>query len=177
MAALKEYADALFMLTEELGTSERVQRELGDATHVLSDNREYISLLETPALPMDEKLGLVDRAFESFDESLLSFLKILTEKRLIRHLGDVLRDYSALYDESRGILRVEAISAVALSEAQLNAIAEKLSAKCKKQAIVSNTVSPEILGGLKLRYSGTQLDGSVKTRLDKIEASLKNVIV
>lgn len=177
MAVLKEYADALFMLTEELGTSDCVQRELSDAARALADNREYISLLETPALPMEEKLGLVDRAFKSFDESLLSFLKILTEKRLIRYLGDVLRDYSSLYDESRGILRVEAISAVALSDTQLNAIAEKLSVKCKKQAIVSNTVSPEILGGLKLRYSGTQLDGSVKTRLDKIEASLKSVIV
>ncbi len=177
MAALKEYADALFMLTEELGTSDCVHRELSDAARALADNREYISLLETPALPMEEKLGLVDRAFKSFDESLLSFLKILTEKRLIRYLGDVLRDYSSLYDESRGILRVEAISAVALSDTQLNAIAEKLSAKFKKQAIVSNTVSPEILGGLKLRYSGTQLDGSVKTRLDKIEASLKSVIV
>ena len=43
--------------------------------------------------------------------------------------------------------------------------------------IVKNTVSPEILGGVKLRYSGIQLDGSVKTRLDKFEASLKNTVI
>ena len=177
MAALKEYADALFMLTEELGTSERVLSELNDAKDAILENKEYVSLLETPALPMEEKLRLVDQAFASFDESLLSFLKILTEKRLIRYIGDVLRDYITLFDESRGILRVEAISAVALTDAEIAAIERKLSAKCEKTAIVRNTVKPEILGGITLRYSGIQLDGSIKSRLEKLEASLKNVIV
>ena len=74
-------------------------------------------------------------------------------------------------------MRVEAISAVALTDAEIAAIERKLSAKCEKTAIVRNTVKPEILGGITLRYSGIQLDGSVKTRLEKLEASLKNVIV
>ena len=53
----------------------------------------------------------------------------------------------------------------------------KLSAMTGKKIILKNTISPEILGGVKLRYSGIQLDGSVKTRLDKFEASLKNTVI
>ena len=30
---------------------------------------------------------------------------------------------------------------------------------------------------MKLRYSGVQLDGSVKTRLDKFEDALKNTVI
>jgi len=177
MAALKEYARALFMLTEELGTSERVLAELDCAKCAISENPEYTNLLETPALPMEEKLSLVGEAFSQFDESLLSFLKILTEKRLIRYIADVYRDFRDMHDEARGILRAEAISAVPLTEGEISALAKKLGDKTGKRAIISNTVSPEILGGIKLRYSGIQLDGSVRSRLDRLEESLKGVIV
>ena len=44
-----------------------------------------------------------------------------------------------------------------------------------KKIILKNTVKPEILGGVMLRYSGIQLDGSVKSRLDAFERSLKNL--
>ena len=44
-----------------------------------------------------------------------------------------------------------------------------------KKIILTNTVKPEILGGVMLRYSGIQLDGSVKSRLDAFSRSLKNL--
>jgi len=56
-------------------------------------------------------------------------------------------------------------------------MAEKLASTTGKKIIIKNTVTPEILGGVKLRYSGKQLDGSVKTRLDKFEQSLKNTVI
>ena len=46
-----------------------------------------------------------------------------------------------------------------------------------KTIILTNTVDPSILGGVKLRYLGVQLDGSVKTRLDKFEDALKNTVI
>ena len=92
-------------------------------------------------------------------------------------LPDILKEFEALYDERFGILRVEAISARKMTESQIALLKEKLEKEKQKTVIITNTVSPEILGGLKLRYSGIQLDGSLKTRLDKIEDSLKNVIV
>ena len=177
MVDVKEYERALFMLTEELGVTERVMEELKTAGTLIKENPKYVSLLETPALPIEEKLSLVNGAFSSFDESLLSFLKILTEKRLLRYTPEISRGFNVLFDESRGILRVEAISAVALTEEEARKIKERLEKKCGKTVILTNTVSPEILGGVKLRYSGTQLDGSLKTRLETLKANLKSVIV
>ena len=87
------------------------------------------------------------------------------------------REFSALYDKSRGIEHVEAVTAVAMTDAQISKMAEKLSAMTGKTVVIKNTVAPEILGGVKLRYSGTQLDGSVKTRLDSFEKSLKNTVI
>lgn len=177
MVDVKEYERAIFMLAEELGVTERIMEELKIAGELIKDNPKYVSLIETPALPMEEKLSLIDGAFSSFDESLLSFLKILVEKRLLRYVPEISRGFVSLYDDSRGILRAEAISAVALSKEQLEKIKERLEKKCEKTVIITNTVSPDMLGGVTLRYSGTQLDGSLKTRLDKLKANLKGAIV
>ena len=69
------------------------------------------------------------------------------------------------------------MTAVAMSEGQIAALKAKLIAETGKKIIIKNTVDPTILGGVKLRYSGKQIDGSVKTRLDAFSESLKNIIV
>ena len=61
--------------------------------------------------------------------------------------------------------------------AQIKAMTAKLISLTGKKIVLKNTVDPGILGGVKLRYSGIQLDGSVKTRLDGFEKSLKSVVL
>lgn len=177
MIARLEYAKALFMLAEEENACEAVLLDLRCAVAAVKNNENYLELLDTPALPKEEKLQLVDKAFSSLSEYVINLIKILCEKRMSRELPDILKEYEALYDEKFGILRVEAVSARPMSDMQISALKEKLEKERQKTVIITNTVNPEILGGLKLRFSGIQLDGSLKTRLDKIEASLKNVIV
>lgn len=177
MIARLEYAKALFMLAEEENACEKVLLDLRCAVAAVKENESYLELLDTPALPKEEKLKLVDEAFSYLSESVLNLIKILCEKRQTRLLPDVLREYEALYDESFGILRVEAVSARPMTNEQISRLKEKLEKEKQKTVVITNTVEPGILGGLKLRFSGLQLDGSLKTRLDKIEASLKNVIV
>jgi F-type H+-transporting ATPase subunit delta len=177
MIAELEYAKALFMLAEEEDTCEATLLDLRTVIAAVKKNESYLELLDTPALSKEEKLSLIDEAFKSISVSVVNFIKILCEKRFVRILPSVLKEYEALYDEKFGILRVEAISARPMSHEQLEALREKLEKEKQKTVVLTNTVNPEILGGLKLRFSGVQLDGSLKTRLDKIEASLKNVIV
>lgn len=177
MIARLEYAKAVFMLAEEENSCEKTLFDLRTAVAAIKENENYFELLDTPALPKEEKLKLVDEAFSSLSEHVLNTIKILCEKRMSRTLPDILKEYEALYDEKFGILRVEAVSARKMTDSQISALKEKLEKEKNKTVIIKNTVNPEILGGLKLRFSGLQLDGSLKTRLDKIEASLKNVIV
>lgn len=177
MTGAQEYGKALFLITEEDGKTERVLADIKTAKAVFEKNPEYANLLDTPALPKDERVGLVDKAFSGLDESLVNLIKIVTERRIAHLFGKIADEYLALYDESRGIERVEAVTAVALTDAQKKALTEKLGRLTGKTVIVKNTVDRTILGGVKLRYSGVQLDGSVKTRLDKFEAALRDTVI
>lgn len=172
-----EYGKALFLLSEERGTTDVLLADVRIAKAVLTENPKYSKLADTPALSKDEKTALIAEAFASLDPDLVSLLKILCEKHSVCDFCKVADAYFALYDESRGIERVEAITAVAMSNSQLDAMKAKLEAITGKKIIITNKIDRAILGGVKLRYAGIQLDGSLKKRLDTLEASIKNIII
>lgn len=177
MTAGKEYGRALFMLSEERDTTDKVLADITAVDEIFKDNPKYVKLLDTPAVTKAEKLSLVDEAFSTLDEHVTNLIKILCERHSVFTFSEVRRAFSELYDASRGIEHVEAVTAVAMTPSQLERMNERLSAMTGKKIIIKNTVAPQILGGVKLRYSGTQLDGSVKTRLDSFEKSLKNTVI
>ena len=177
MVDAREFAKALFLLSEEEGNSDSTLGDVRLAEAVFSENPDYVKLLDTPAIEKSEKLSLIDDALSSVNVNLKNLIKILCERHSVYEISRVCAAYSALYDESRGIERVEAITAVPMSEEQLSALAEKLERITSKRVVINNQTDPSILGGIKLRYSGVQLDGSVKTRLDSFEEKLKSIVI
>ena len=173
----REYGRALFLLTEEVGSTERVRDEALAVSELLSANPDYEKMLDTPALSREERTALIDEAFSSFDVNLVNLVKILTERRMAHAITRTLACYEDEYMESRGIIRAEVVSAIALSEAQSERLKAKLSGITGKQIIISNTVDPSLLGGIKLRYMGIQRDGSVKTRLEDFSRALTEAVI
>ena len=177
MSGALNYANALFSLSEELGTSEGVLADLNVTSEILTSYPEYVRLLDTPAVSVPEKLSLIDEAFSPVTETVVSVIKILAEKHSVHLFSEIAKGYMALYNESRGICTAEIISAVELSEAQIQKLKEKLTNMTGKTIVIKNTTDKSLLGGVKLRYLGKELDGSLKARLTAIEKSLKNTII
>ena len=177
MIDAKEYGRALFLITEEENLSDKVLADVKTAEKALRLNPEYVKLLDSPAIPKEERVALADKAFGSLNVNLLNLIKILIERRSMRYFTKVAEEYYSLYDSSRGILRVEAVTAIPLTDSQRDAMTKKLSSSLNKTVVLTNTVDKSTLGGVKIRYSGVQLDGSVKTRLDKFESALKNSVI
>ena len=171
MTVARDYAKALFMLTEELGTTEEVKDDVTVCRKVFLENPSYLTLTDTPALALSEKLSLVDEAFSGIDTSVCNLIKILCEKHSVHLFPELAKEYLAFYNEAR------VISAVPLSESQLESIKAKLRSMTGKTVVLNNKIDNEVLGGIKLRYMGIQLDGSLKSRLDSIEKGLKNTIL
>jgi F-type H+-transporting ATPase subunit delta len=165
------------MLTEELGTTEAALSDVRVSEVAFRENPSYTTLTDTPALSPEVKLSLISEAFASVDESVGNLIKILCERHSVYLFPEVAKEYVDLYNESRGICTAEAISATPLTDKQMKAISDKLAAMTGKTIILKNTIDPAVLGGLKLRYMGTQLDGSLRARLDAIESGIKKTIL
>lgn len=177
MRGAENYGRAVFMLAEECGKVEEVFSDLSSVCDALEREPEYTRLLDNPALARCERLSLVDRTLSPVLPEVRDFIKYLSERRAVSTLPAAMAEFSALRDERLGIERVEAVTAVPMSDGQCDALKSRLAALTGKTVIIKNTVDPGILGGMKLRYSGVQLDGSVKTRLDKLEKQLSQIIV
>lgn len=171
------YGEALFSLAEELGETENVKSDIGTLQAVINASPEYLKMLDSPALSREERLALIDGSLASLNKSLVNTAKLLTEKRLAHTIPKVLEHFIKAYERSRGIERVEVISAIPLSESQKARLKAKLEGITKKQIIINNTHDPALLGGMKLRYMGLELDGSVKTKLDGFEKSLSELVI
>ena len=173
----KNYGDALFMLAKELDEIDSVKNDFDTLCEVLEQNSEYLKLLDTPSLSREERVKLVDSAFSSLNRNLVNMVKILTERRLVYLIHKIRDAYMSAYDEHYCIERVEAISAIPLNTEQLKKLQLKLEKATGKQIVVTNTIDSSIIGGMKLRYLGIQLDGSIKTKLDNFEKSLKDLVI
>ena len=110
------------------------------------------------------------------NNDLKNFLKILVEKGRISSLKSIELTFKELLNDKHNIIEGTVISAIALTEKQVKELEEKLSKKYNKNVTLENEVDQSILGGVLVRLGNTQIDGSVKTRLNYIKDQLTQVI-
>ena len=177
MDNVKCYAEALFSLSLEEGKCDKVYEDAHIALGALSESMEYLSILDTPHLSIDERVAMIDSAFGSLDGHLTNLIKILAEAKRAHLLVKILREYESLYDEYKGIFNAHVTSAVAMSDGQVEGLRIKLRSLTGKEPRIINTVDPSVLGGIKLRFEGKQVDGTVKGRLEGFEKKLRDLVI
>ena len=171
------YAEALFQLSEEENITKEIYNELHDVVEVIKNNKELDNVLKSPLVAKNEKTQLIEALFNNkINNNLKNFLKILVEKGRISSLKSIELPFKELLNDKHTIIEGTVISAIALTEKQVKELEEKLSKKYNKNVTLENEVDQSILGGVLVRLGNTQIDGSVKTRLNNIKDQLTQVI-
>ena len=171
------YAEALFQLSEEENITKEIYNELHDVVEVIKNNKELDNVLKSPLVAKNEKTQFIEALFNNkINYDLINFLKILVEKGRISSLKSIELTFKELLNDKHNIIEGTVISAIALTEKQVKELEEKLSKKYNKNVTLENEVDQSILGGVLVRLGNTQIDGSVKTRLNNIKDQLTQVI-
>ena len=169
------YGKALYELAVEEGKSEQIAAELRLIDSAVEQG--YVNLMDSPAVSKEEKCGLLRSAFGKADQLLQNFLFILCEKRAFYRFSACVAAYFSAKDEAENILRATAITALPMEQRQIDALRRKLSELTGKQVILETQIDADLIGGIRLRYEGVQLDGSLRSRLDTLRRSLADAIV
>lgn len=163
------YGEALYGLAKDESLCEQLTQELAVLQESFTKEPDFLRLLSSPALTKAERCAVLDKSFrDKIHPYLLNFLKILTEKGYLRHFNNCCKAFTDYYDEDHGILRVSAVTAVALTDAQQEKLTGKLSRLTGKQVLLQNRIDPAVLGGVRLDYDGQRLDDTLSHRLDSI---------
>ena len=173
----KEYGKALFMLAEERGSTEAIKVDAECLIEVFAQNPDYVRLLDTPALTKDERLLAIDESLAGLDKDLRNLVKIFSEIHSVYNLIPTLKCYLEEYDISKGIIRMEVISAIPLNDSERERLQKRLEGETGGTVILKETVDPSILGGLIIRGMGKQEDCSLASRLRAIARSITEAVV
>lgn len=171
------YAEALFQLSEDENITKEIYNELHNVIDTVKNNKELDNVLKSPLVAKVEKVQLIETLFNNkINNNLKNFLKLLVEKGRISSLKSIELTFKQLLNDKNNIIEGTVISAIALTDKKVKELEEKLSKKYNKNVTLENKVDQSILGGVLVRLGNTQIDGSVKTRLDNIKDQLSQVI-
>jgi F-type H+-transporting ATPase subunit delta len=172
--AARRYAKALFQLAQEAGTVDAVRAELNRFTDVLEGSQELRDVLLRPLHSAAERRavlrGLADQAGAS--DLVRNFYMFLIDQRRLIDLSGIREGFESLADELAGLMRATVRSAAPLRQDQLDKLQAALSRKVGHDVQLSVEVDPELIGGLVAQVGDLVLDGSLRTQLTQLRASL-----
>lgn len=171
----RRFGQALYALAREENLTQPFLEELSVLDGAFSSEPDFLRLLGDPAIPKAERLIILDDSFRGkLHPYLLNFLKLLAEKRQIRHFSVIFREFHKLYDRDSGILPVTVTTAIPLNDGLKSKLIRKLTIRTGYQIRLEYRIDPEILGGIRLDLNGFQMDGTVRRRLDEIRQQLQS---
>lgn len=166
------YGNSLFSLAADEGVDSQIKEELALLKELLSEEKDFFSLLDAPQLSKEERLKMAEDALGSFHPYVLNTVKLLVEGRKTASLSYLISQYEKMYNKAHNIAPVTAITAAPLSESQAESLKVGLEKQFGKEIILTNKINPSVLGGVVLRTDGLQIDGSVKSRLEDIKKEI-----
>ena len=172
------YGQALYDLAKEEGSGEVILQQLSALDESFRAEPQFIRLLCAANLTKPERCQIVDNSFRGrVEQSLLNFMKLMTERGYMRHFSACCKVYRSLYNEDHGILEVRAVTAAPLTQLQHDRLRDKLASITGKQITLNCSVDINCLGGVRLDYDGKRLDDTLQHRLNSIRTLLAETVL
>jgi F-type H+-transporting ATPase subunit delta len=172
-ALVDGYAEAMFLVAEAEGELEAVESQLYAFAKLLEREGRIREALHDPALPAENKRGLIrDALGERANPIAVNLLGFLVDQGHARDIDTIVERLAGVATERRSRALAEVRSAVPLDEAQRTRLAEALSRATGRQVEIRVVVDPSVIGGVVARIGDEIFDGSVASRLDEARQQL-----
>ncbi len=168
------YAEALHRAASAAGRIAGVDGDLQDFVHSLAENRQALSTLLNPQLPVDSRKRVIVGMMKDADTLARHAVMLLADNGRLAMVGDVAAAFADMAAQEERILDIEVTTAVPLAAEQADSIGQRIEKATGLKARVDARVDPSIIGGLVLRARGVLLDASVRRELDEIRRAMIN---
>ncbi len=173
---IEGYAEALFVVARAEEALPAVEDELYAFAKALEQNTPLRDALTDAALPAENKKAVVgDVLGERANPLTVSLLGFVVDAGRAREIPKIVQRLAEMAAGERDQALAEVRSAVELSEAQRERIAQALSEATGRTVEVKVVVDPSVVGGVIARVGDEVFDGSVATRLVEAKQRLGSV--
>jgi F-type H+-transporting ATPase subunit delta len=164
----RRYAEAFFSIARETNKIDDYQAELGTIVQSIKETEGLGEYFAHPLVPAREKKELA----QAVSPLTLNFFLMVIDKKRETYLEVIHQEYADMADESRNIKKAQLISAMPVSEQDVQNLADNLSRSTGKTIKLDLSVDPAIIGGLKIRIGDKIIDASVTKKLEMLKKNL-----
>ncbi len=171
------YATALFELALEEKALETVEQDLNRFDSALDVVEDLRRLVRSPVFTAEEQQRAIAAILDKMEiEGLTAnFLKLIARNRRLYAAPDMIKAFRALLARHRGQASAEVTSALSLTEGQLRALQTALKAALHKDVQLDQKVDATLLGGLVVKVGSRMVDSSLRTKLNSLKQTMKEV--
>ncbi len=170
----KRYARAFFESLEPTKL-EDTQSALTELVEAWQESQSLRDALLSPAVTQQEKLNVISDICENLrpaDAHFKNFASLLLENHRLSGVAMIYDEFTALVDELRNRLAMEISSAYPVPQEEQDAIQKEVQDKYGSLASIEWAVTPELIGGLRVKVGDRVLDSSIQGGLHRAKAHL-----
>ncbi|MEM7165213.1 MAG: ATP synthase F1 subunit delta [Planctomycetota bacterium] len=163
------YANALLDIGVERNEVEAYDEELSGLAELFASSREFRVFFENPKVPQGDKLNVLNKTLKGkVSEPVLNLLMVLVKRGRQELFGQVSAAYTEALDESRGRTKVTITTASPIDPSLKSELVGLVGKKLNREIVSTERVDENLLGGMTIRIGDTVIDGSVRTKLNRV---------
>ncbi|KAK1772485.1 hypothetical protein QBC33DRAFT_521404 [Phialemonium atrogriseum] len=177
------YATALYAAAVKTSTLEPTAKALGALGSLVERDPKLSTILSAPTLTAGDKGAIIaelEKSVGAPGETVRNFLRTLAENNRLGLLGGVCSKFGELMSAARGEVEMVVTSAQQLDNKTLSRLEAAVSKSSYvgqgKKLKVTNTVNPDIVGGVVVEIGDRTIDLSVSSKMAKMNKLLTDVL-
>lgn len=173
---LGPYAEALMSLAQSNNLTDRIGEDIAGLLNLLHESDELNQFLGNPIVKAEDKKAVLQRiGGEQFHPFTMNFLNLLVDRRRILFLEGICQQYQALLRKLKQTVLAEVTSVVELTEAQQQAVRDRVKAMTSANQVELETkIDPDLIGGVIIKVGSQVVDASLRGQLRRIGIRLSS---
>ena len=172
------YATALYELAIDAGRVDAVAEDLKNIQEMIGRSADLERLISSPAISRDDQNKAITSILNKAgaDDLVAKFTGVVASNGRLFALPQIIDRFLSDLATRRGEVSAEVVSAVTL-DATMQAEVEKAvsSVAGSNKVSLSMRVDESLIGGLVVRIGSRMIDTSIKTKLNRLEMTMKGV--
>ncbi len=171
------YANALYELASEAKSLKKIEKDVKSLEALLLSNADLAGMIANPVFATEDKTAaLVAVAKKAkFSPLTTKFIGTVSENRRSDYLANICRAFIDLAASKRGSQIAKVTSAKKLTTSEMTALKGKLKKSLGQKVEIETNIDPDLLGGFIVRVGSRLYDSSLKTKLEDLRITLKEV--
>jgi len=173
----ERYAQALFELAKEAQDLPTLERDADTLAEALATSDDLRALISSPRVTRDEMVNVVEALAGPMELSRTTSqtLGLMASKRRLFVLPQFVANLRAMLADEKGEVEAEVTSAVPLTEAQADRIADLLRVRFGRNIKLNSSVDESLIGGLIVKVGSKMIDTSIRAKLANLQNAMKEV--